>query len=75
MKLFDFQSYIFPGTVGLVAFNDIGRVWYKKEESNAWHYGYGGGIYFSPANLLLITLTVGASKESILPNFTIGFRF
>jgi hypothetical protein len=75
MKLFDFQSYIFPGTVGLVAFNDIGRVWYKKENSDVWHYGYGGGIYFSPANLLLITATVGASKESVLPNFTVGFRF
>jgi hypothetical protein len=75
LKLFDFQSYIFPGTVGLVAFNDVGRVWYKNESSSVWHYGYGGGIYFSPANLLLITTTVGISKESILPNFTIGFRF
>lgn len=75
IKLFDFQSYIVPGSVGLTVFNDIGRVWYKNENSNTWHYGYGGGIYFSPANLLLITASVGISKESVLPNFTIGFRF
>ena len=25
LKLFDFNSYLLPGTVGLIAFNDIGR--------------------------------------------------
>jgi hypothetical protein len=63
IKLFDFQSYIVPGIVGLTVFNDVGRVWYKNESSSTWHYGYGGGIYFSPANLLLITATVGISKK------------
>lgn len=75
IKLFDFQSYIVPGTVGLTLFNDVGRVWYKNESSNTWHYGYGGGIYFSPANLLLIAATIGISEESVLPNISIGFRF
>src|SRR5204862_2830830 len=28
IKLFDSKSYVLPGQVGLVVFNDIGRVWY-----------------------------------------------
>ncbi|MEO6722791.1 MAG: BamA/TamA family outer membrane protein [Ferruginibacter sp.] len=75
LKLFDFNSYILPGTVGLIAFNDVGRVWAKGEKSNVWHNSYGGGIYILPARLVLIQAVVGASKEGVLPYVTIGFRF
>ncbi|WP_244139437.1 BamA/TamA family outer membrane protein [Mucilaginibacter ginkgonis] len=74
-KLFDFNSYVLPGTVGAVGFNDIGRVWSPGENSNVWHDGFGGGLYFTPAQLILIEGLVGFSKEGAYPYFTVGFRF
>ncbi|WP_173003158.1 BamA/TamA family outer membrane protein [Chitinophaga sp. SYP-B3965] len=75
VKLFDFTSYILPGSVGLIAFNDVGRVWKDGEKSHEWHDGYGGGLYFSPVNMLIITAVVGRSKEETLPYVTFGFKF
>ncbi|GEO10220.1 BamA/TamA family outer membrane protein [Segetibacter aerophilus] len=74
-KLFDFNSYLFPGTVGVVGFNDIGRVWVPGEASKKWHDGYGGGIYIIPAELILIQAIVGHSVEGTLPYISIGFTF
>ncbi|MCW3107238.1 MAG: surface antigen precursor, partial [Segetibacter sp.] len=74
-KLFDFTSYLFPGTIGIVGFNDIGRVWVPGESSNKWHHGYGGGIYIIPAELILIQAVVGHSVEGTLPFISVGFTF
>jgi outer membrane translocation and assembly module TamA len=75
LKLLDFTSYLLPGTLGLVAFNDVGRVWSPDESSQTWHDGYGGGIYFLPAQLLLVQAVVGFSKEGAYPYISAGFRF
>lgn len=75
LKLFDFQSFLFPGSVGLLAFNDVGRVWLPGETSRRWHDGYGTGLYVNPASLLLITASVGFSDEGTLPYVSLGFRF
>lgn len=74
-KLFDFVSYVTPGTIGGIAFNDIGRVWDPGESSSKWHDGYGGGIYFIPAELILIQGVVGFSSEGVYPYVSAGFRF
>ena len=75
LKLFDFASYLLPGTLGLVGFNDVGRVWVPGESSNQWHDGYGGGFYFLPAQLILVQAAVGFSKEGTYPYVSAGFRF
>jgi hypothetical protein len=75
MKLFDFSSYLTPGAVGLIGFNDLGRVWEPGTSSSTWHDGYGGGLYVIPAELILIQATVGFSKEGALPYISIGFSF
>ncbi len=75
IKLFDFAGYLFPGTIGLIGFNDIGRVWYKGNESATWHNTPGAGLYVSPAGLVVISATVGFSKEETLPFVSVGFRF
>ena len=75
LKLFDFTSYITPGEVGMIAFNDVGRVWEPGESSDSWHDGYGGGLYVIPAELILIQATVGVSKEGALPYISVGFSF
>jgi len=74
VKLFDSKSYVLPGQVGLVAFNDIGRVWLKGETSHRWHYTYGGGFYYVPYNMVLVSATVGFSQEERLVNFTLGTK-
>ncbi|EHQ24485.1 BamA/TamA family outer membrane protein [Mucilaginibacter paludis] len=75
LKVLDFNSYLLPGTLGIIGFNDVGRVWAPGESSTVWHDGYGGGIYLIPAQLLLIESVVGFSKEGALPYISIGFRF
>lgn len=74
-KLFDFDSYLLPGTIGIVGFNDIGRVWVPRESSDKWHHAYGGGIYIIPAELILVQAVVGHSVEGTLPYISIGFTF
>ncbi|QKJ30912.1 hypothetical protein HQ865_14520 [Mucilaginibacter mali] len=75
LKLADYTSYLLPGTLGLIAFNDIGRVWSPGENSSQWHDGYGGGLYFLPGGLFLIQGTVGFSKEGVYPYVSAGFKF
>ncbi|MCJ8211811.1 outer membrane protein assembly factor [Mucilaginibacter sp. RS28] len=75
LKLLDFESYLVGGTLGVIGFNDIGRVWSQNEQSDTWHDGYGGGLYFLPAKLILIQGVVGFSKEGAYPYISAGFRF
>ena len=75
IKLFESHSFIFPGAVGLVAFNEVGRVWVKNETSHTWHQDFGGGIYYSPYNFAIVSATIAHSKENNLFNFSIGTKF
>ena len=74
-KLFDFTSYILPGTLGIIGFNDVGRVWTDGEKSNKWHHSYGGGLYIVPAELILIEAILAHSVEGNYPYISIGFTF
>ena len=73
-KLFTSKSYLVPGDVGLLAFDDIGRVWLKTESSKAWHNGIGGGLYFIPFNMMIISGTIAFSKEGNLLNVSSGAK-
>ncbi|WP_214071192.1 hypothetical protein [Mucilaginibacter sp. dw_454] len=75
LKLADFASYLLPGTLGLIGFDDVGRVWTPGEISNIWHNGAGGGFYFQPAQLISIQGVVGFSNEGVYPYISAGFRF
>lgn len=75
LKLADYTSYLLPGTLGIIGFNDIGRVWTPGESSSTWHDGYGGGIYFLPAQLISIQAVVGFSHEGAYPYISAGFKF
>ncbi|MEP6951522.1 MAG: metallophosphoesterase [Ginsengibacter sp.] len=74
-KLFESKSYIVPGAVGLLAFNDVGRVWAKDENSRKWHDSYGGGFYYSPYNFAIVSATIAFSDEGNIFNFSIGTKF
>ncbi|MEP6711242.1 MAG: metallophosphoesterase [Ferruginibacter sp.] len=74
VRIFRSKSYVLPGDVGLVGFDDIGRVWLRGEESDKWHNSYGGGLYFVPFNLVMISAVVGVSNEDHLFNFSVSTK-
>ena len=75
IRLFNFQTYLFPGAAGVMVFHDSGRVWNDNEESSKWHRGYGGGVWFAPVNLIVISAGYMVSDENRLPLISAGFLF
>jgi len=76
VRLKQFKTYIFPGSVGLLFFNDFGRVWADNERSVKWHDGYGGGVWFSPVQRFVLTATAAYSDDKeLLPALGFGFQF
>ncbi|MEM1010462.1 MAG: BamA/TamA family outer membrane protein, partial [Myxococcota bacterium] len=85
LKLLDLKTYVFPASLGLVGFHDIGRVWYKNEAgidpsaaggtSTQWHQGFGGGLWFSPFNMATLSTEVGVSEEETQFYIRLGFLF
>jgi len=45
-----------PFSFGIFGGFDYGRVWESEDTSSRWHYNYGGGIWFSPANALNLAI-------------------
>lgn len=75
IKIADFRTYLFPGSIGLLFFHDIGRVWVDNDLSEKWHTGYGGGIYISPMMRTVIAISIAKSNEETLPVISFGFQF
>ena len=75
LKLFSFTTYIFPGQFGLLAFQDVGRVWIDGENSDTWHVGRGVGAYVSPLNALAISFEKNFTDEEDLFVVRFGFFF
>ena len=73
-KLFDVKSYLFPGPFGLTGFYDVGRVWLNGEDSRKWHSAFGGGFYFMPFNLFVISASAGFSAQEKVMNFAFGSK-
>jgi hypothetical protein len=76
IKLGEFSTYLFPGSIGLQFFNDVGRVWADNESSNTWHDGFGGGVWISPIKRFVVTFSLAHSKEeNLLPMVRFNFPF
>ncbi|RYZ51097.1 MAG: metallophosphoesterase, partial [Sphingobacteriales bacterium] len=73
-KLFQVRSKVLPGDLGLVGFNDVGRVWMRGESSAKWHHAYGGGVYYTPFNLVMLSVMMGISEEESLFNISAGAK-
>jgi hypothetical protein len=74
-KLATFRTYLFPANFGIYGFYDTGRVWDDTNTSNKWLSGYGGGVWLSPLNRIVLTLSFTASKEDKIPTFSFGWKF
>ena len=74
VKLLEGKSYILPGQIGLIAFGDAAKVWFNGANSHKIHTAYGGGLYFVPFNMVIISAAVGLSKEEQLFNLSVGTK-
>ncbi|MDQ6756020.1 MAG: metallophosphoesterase [Bacteroidota bacterium] len=75
IKIFKSKSYILPGDVGVIGFYDVGKIWMQNQSSKQWHQSYGGGFYYSPFNIVVLSATIGFSDEDKLFNFSLGTKF
>ncbi|MCC8426859.1 hypothetical protein [Mucilaginibacter sp. UR6-11] len=77
LKLFKFNTYFFPGTLGLIAFNDAGRVWLPGETSTTIHDTYGGGLFITPYSKFILSAVLGhaPAPDGTLLYLAAGFRF
>jgi hypothetical protein len=77
LRIYISHFHIFlPGTWGILGFGDSGRVYYAGEDSNKWHYGYGGGLWFAfldRSNTL--SFTYARSEGANTFYFRAGFAF
>ena len=73
VKLFDIKNYILPTSVGMILFNDFGRVWVEDDTSDKMHHSYGAGVFFSPFGMAVVRATYGISENDGV--FTIGAGF
>ncbi len=75
-RLADFTINLFPGSMGVLVFHDVGKVAVKEASSAKWHNGYGAGIWVSPVKRFVIVASLARSaEENWMPLLTYGFQF
>lgn len=70
------ENRTLPFSFGIYGGFDHGRVWVDNEDSDTWHYAYGGGLFFAPFDLA--TISVGlfqGNDEQTRFNLSGGFFF
>ncbi len=70
------HGLVVPGEVGVLGIADAGRVFLDGEDSNRWHTGFGGGVWFTlldRANTLGVSVVV--SDERVGWYAGAGFAF
>jgi hemolysin activation/secretion protein len=75
IRMKHFQTYLLNSTAGVLLFNDTGRVWFDDENSKKWHNGTGLGLWFSPFERSVFTVSYAASTDDRLFNFTLNYQF
>jgi hypothetical protein len=64
-----------PFTYGVSAAFDYGRVWSDLDQTDTWHYGYGGSIWAAPFDYVAITAGVMLSKDDTRFSLRLGYDF
>jgi hypothetical protein len=71
VKINNLSPYILPGQYGVTATYGLGRVWGNDQPSHIWHNSVAGGMYFAPADMMLLQLQTGYSKDGWYPYITL----
>jgi len=75
IKLKEYKTPLFPGSLGITLIHDIGRVWTDQEDvalidnsKETWHRGYGAGVWIAPLGSAVIAAeyTLSNDDESAL---------
>lgn len=75
IRLANFKTYLFPGSLGILGFYDTGKIWSDDDPGNKWLSGYGGGFWISPVRRMVFTFTYTTSKEDRIPLMGINWQF
>src|SRR5690606_27423012 len=75
VRMKQFQTYLLNGTAGVLLFNDTGRVWLDGENSKKWHNGTGLGLWFSPFDMAVVSVSYAVSADDQLFNFSVNYQF
>ncbi|TXK52844.1 hypothetical protein FVR03_00275 [Pontibacter qinzhouensis] len=75
VSLFNYRLYLFPGKIGVLGLYDNGRVWTRTNHTGGWHSAYGGGIWMSLFNRIVLSGTVAHSDQGSFINIQHGFYF
>lgn len=70
-KLNVLSPYILPGQYGVTAQYGVGRVWGNNVSSKIWHNSISGGFYFAPADMAILQIQTGYSKDGWYPFLTL----
>ncbi len=70
IRLLEYRTPLFPGSLGITLIHDFGRVWTDQEDvslidptKEEWHRGYGGGIWIAPLGQLVISADYTVSND------------
>ena len=74
-NLVQLRNYYLPVRFGIMGSFDYGRVWQDEENSDRWHYAYGGGLWISPFETLLLSLGYHVSDVDQRFELHMGFFF
>jgi len=79
IHLFRFNLYLFPGTFGVLALVDHGRVFADDDTSHKLfhdlHRGIGGGVWVDVLRKAVISTTYSVGEKEKLFNLNFGFLF
>lgn len=75
IPIFEANSFFIPGTLGVLALVDHGRVWNSNLSSSKWHVGKGGGIWYNALNKFMLSTIWATSDVDQTISFNIGFMF
>ena len=83
IRLIEYRTPLFPGSLGITLLHDVGRVWTDSEDLTLiddsleeWHRGYGGGIWIAPLGQAVISFDYALSNDDETSVFIrFGFFF
>jgi len=74
-ELLSARNITMPFSAGIFGGFDYGRVWMEEENSNQWHYSYGGGFWIAPMDFVVLSFGIHHSDENNLFQFKVGHDF
>ena len=75
LTVLDITTKARPWKLGLIGFYDAGRVWADNDKSTEIHQGYGGGLFLTPLNRIVLRAVAGFSNERMQLTAAVRQRF